>query len=214
LRSEGGRGPPLSRRLLSEHHGRRGCAETLDRARAKYGPTMALTTCRFFIRERLAFGPDLEFRADLNDRAVRLHGCLARSRKKEAPESGGTRDSPEPGLDAVGSRFTQRLSTCDSAAQMYRQRSANLGCPSTGRPYASALGRCGYCSRRPSLARDREGAVLEQRALPFLPARPAAPPPRRTHRTPGPPHSVVQEARRASEARLVARFKDVADLWR
>jgi hypothetical protein len=175
---------------------------------------MDLTTWRFFIRERLAFGPDLEFRADLNDGAVRLDGCPARSRKKEAPESGGTRDSPEPGLDAVGSRFTQRLSTCDSAAQMYRQRSANLGCASTGRPYASALGRCGYCFRRPFLPETGRAPFSSSLSLPFLPARPAAPPPRRTHRTPGPPHSVVQEARRASEARLVARFKDVADLWR
>jgi CheY-like chemotaxis protein len=54
---------------------------------------------RFFIRERLAFGPDLEFRADLNDRAVRLDGCPARSRKKRGP--GERRDA---GLSGAGAR--------------------------------------------------------------------------------------------------------------
>jgi hypothetical protein len=33
---------------------------------------MDLTTWRFFVRERLAWGPSLEFRADANDRAVQV----------------------------------------------------------------------------------------------------------------------------------------------
>lgn len=50
-----------------------GAAQTaVDRARAKYGPKMDLTTWRFFVRERLAWGPSLEFRADANDRAVQV----------------------------------------------------------------------------------------------------------------------------------------------
>lgn len=52
-----------------------------------------------------------------------------RAAEKMAPESGGTRDSPEPGLDVVGSRLTRRLCTCDNGAQMYRQRSANPRLP-------------------------------------------------------------------------------------
>jgi hypothetical protein len=44
----------------------------VERARAKYGPTMDLTTWRFFVHERFAVGPTLSFRADANDRAVQL----------------------------------------------------------------------------------------------------------------------------------------------
>jgi len=35
---------------------------------------MGLALWRFFVRERLAIGPTLEFRADMNGRAVQLDG--------------------------------------------------------------------------------------------------------------------------------------------
>jgi len=46
----------------------------VQRARAKYGPDMDLSTWRFSVHERFTGGPTLEFRADANDRAIQLDG--------------------------------------------------------------------------------------------------------------------------------------------